>query len=299
MLKLLSREMVELEDQRIGLAAVDAGTLAEELDEIGGALGDDRLLATQGLGDIALPVRGIVLAFVGGSARAAVVVPLAAGLAAPGEVREREGLLAAAAGTGCVGGADGVMLSCAYTNICSRNGRTRHGLGLSVESTESRGVAQSGSAPGWGPGGRRFKSCLPDKQTARVHGPFVCLGDGRHLPRGPIWGPMLSRHATCAVGALLLARRLRRKPLTLTAVSAASSEDGIRVQMLRRNLASCMASLRSQLAGRIEATPPGPYAKPWEWRANRHPPLRSARRSRPCWSVERLRRSTTSLPPCS
>jgi hypothetical protein len=23
-------------------------------------------------------------------------------------------------------------------------------------------VAQSGSAPGWGPGGRRFKSCLPD-----------------------------------------------------------------------------------------------------------------------------------------
>jgi hypothetical protein len=26
-----------------------------------------------------------------------------------------------------------------------------------------RGVAQSGSAPGWGPGGRRFKSCLPDR----------------------------------------------------------------------------------------------------------------------------------------
>jgi hypothetical protein len=31
-----------------------------------------------------------------------------------------------------------------------------------VESTTSRGVAQSGSAPGWGPGGRRFESCLPD-----------------------------------------------------------------------------------------------------------------------------------------
>jgi protein-L-isoaspartate O-methyltransferase len=26
-------------------------------------------------------------------------------------------------------------------------------------------VAQSGSAPGWGPGGRRFKSCLPDSKT--------------------------------------------------------------------------------------------------------------------------------------
>jgi hypothetical protein len=26
-------------------------------------------------------------------------------------------------------------------------------------------VAQSGSAPGWGPGGRRFKSCLPDEKS--------------------------------------------------------------------------------------------------------------------------------------
>ena len=31
---------------------------------------------------------------------------------------------------------------------------------------EPRGVAQSGSAPGWGPGGRRFKSCLPDQGKA-------------------------------------------------------------------------------------------------------------------------------------
>jgi hypothetical protein len=38
----------------------------------------------------------------------------------------------------------------------------RHALDFPVESTMSRGVAQSGSAPGWGPGGRRFKSCLPD-----------------------------------------------------------------------------------------------------------------------------------------
>ena len=29
---------------------------------------------------------------------------------------------------------------------------------------EKRGVAQSGSAPGLGPGGRRFESCRPDKQ---------------------------------------------------------------------------------------------------------------------------------------
>ena len=29
---------------------------------------------------------------------------------------------------------------------------------------EQRGVAQSGSAPGLGPGGRRFESCHPDKK---------------------------------------------------------------------------------------------------------------------------------------
>ena len=28
-----------------------------------------------------------------------------------------------------------------------------------------RGVAQSGSAPGLGPGGRRFESCRPDKKS--------------------------------------------------------------------------------------------------------------------------------------
>ena len=36
-----------------------------------------------------------------------------------------------------------------------------------------RGVAQSGSAPGWGPGGRRFKSVSPITRTA---GKWVCFG---------------------------------------------------------------------------------------------------------------------------
>ena len=36
--------------------------------------------------------------------------------------------------------------------------------------TLSRGVAQSGSAPGLGPGGRRFESSLPDHLvTIKVH----------------------------------------------------------------------------------------------------------------------------------
>jgi hypothetical protein len=33
----------------------------------------------------------------------------------------------------------------------------------------SRGVAQPGSAPGWGPGGRRFKSCRPDGANRLSH----------------------------------------------------------------------------------------------------------------------------------
>ena len=37
--------------------------------------------------------------------------------------------------------------------------------GTRLSSARPRGVAQSGSAPGWGPGGRRFKSCLPDVRT--------------------------------------------------------------------------------------------------------------------------------------
>ena len=45
-----------------------------------------------------------------------------------------------------------------------------------------RGVAQPGSAPGLGPGGRRFESCRPDKngQSHCVIGRFclyyACLG---------------------------------------------------------------------------------------------------------------------------
>ena len=38
-----------------------------------------------------------------------------------------------------------------------------------------RGVAQSGSAPGLGPGGRRFESCRPDKQkgSSYLEEPFL------------------------------------------------------------------------------------------------------------------------------
>ena len=35
-----------------------------------------------------------------------------------------------------------------------------------------RGVAQAGSAPGLGPGGRRFESCLPDQKASHLRGFF-------------------------------------------------------------------------------------------------------------------------------
>ena len=38
---------------------------------------------------------------------------------------------------------------------------------------EERGVAQSGSAPGLGPGGRRFESCRPDFSLI-VNVGFLC-----------------------------------------------------------------------------------------------------------------------------
>jgi hypothetical protein len=78
--------MVELEHERIGLATVDARPLAEELDEIGGALSDELLFPAHRVRYVALAVRRTVLAFVGSSASAAIVVPLPTRPPTPGKV---------------------------------------------------------------------------------------------------------------------------------------------------------------------------------------------------------------------
>ena len=41
-------------------------------------------------------------------------------------------------------------------------------------------MAQSGSALGWGPSGRRFKSCLPDQQRSRYG--FTNAAEAQQLP---------------------------------------------------------------------------------------------------------------------
>ena len=57
--------------------------------------------------------------------------------------------------------------------------------------TTPRGVAQSGSAPGWGPGGRRFKSCLPDSRKSLQIALFsvsVQLVGGHNSAVSNVWG---------------------------------------------------------------------------------------------------------------
>jgi hypothetical protein len=44
-----------------------------------------------------------------------------------------------------------------------------------IASLQCRGVAQPGRAPGSGPGGRRFKSSLPDHLSNKLNDPHYCL----------------------------------------------------------------------------------------------------------------------------
>ena len=90
----LVAQVVELEHQRIALAAVDAGVLAEEADEKGGPFADDGLLPSLRIGEIAVAVRCVVLLLVLSSASAAVVVELPACPPSPGKFGDRLGLAA-------------------------------------------------------------------------------------------------------------------------------------------------------------------------------------------------------------
>ena len=114
----LVSEVVELEDDRVGLAAVDAGVGAEVLDEIRRALERKLLLPAAGLIHVALFIRQVVLAFVGRSTLAAHVVALTATLPPPIELAERLDLAAATASSPAIGRRN------AHTNTCSHQRRT-------------------------------------------------------------------------------------------------------------------------------------------------------------------------------
>ena len=52
-----------------------------------------------------------------------------------------------------------------------------------------RGVAQSGSALGWGPSGRRFKACLPDFRLGVLPTHRAACGDGETMGSSPFREP--------------------------------------------------------------------------------------------------------------
>jgi hypothetical protein len=150
----------------VALTAVDARMRPEVLDEIFGALERKGSLAGLGLGHVARAVGSVVLSFVIRTAQDAVVVSLPSRLPAPRELLDRLELLAAAAAPQPL-----VLVVGRHTeHMFAIAGDTSLAACLVVQrrsrriDRRPRGVAQSGSAPGWGPGGRRFKSCLPDSQ---------------------------------------------------------------------------------------------------------------------------------------
>jgi len=107
-------------------------------------------------------VRRVVPLLVCGATHAAKVVPLLPLHAAPRELVER---LHGAA----------VTASSELGAVFHEHMFASASDGQARRLDPSRGVAQSGSAPGWGPGGRRFKSCLPDS-TAQVQSLLADLG---------------------------------------------------------------------------------------------------------------------------
>ena len=86
-IEVLVPAMIELQEKRVGLAAVNAGPRAQEVDEIRRPFRDERPFSLHRARDITLVVQYVVLPFVGGSAGAAVVVALTARLPAPGKVQ--------------------------------------------------------------------------------------------------------------------------------------------------------------------------------------------------------------------
>ena len=70
----LVAQMVEIEDHRVRLAAVDARVGLEELDQVQRALEAELLLLDPGLLDVSLTIRSVVLPAIRGPARPAVVI---------------------------------------------------------------------------------------------------------------------------------------------------------------------------------------------------------------------------------
>jgi hypothetical protein len=95
-------EVIELKHDRIVLSAIDTWMLAQISDQKLEAFRHDRFSPATGRGDVSPPVRRVVSLLVCGPAWAAIVVALAFGLAAPGEIFYRLLLPATSATPHCL-----------------------------------------------------------------------------------------------------------------------------------------------------------------------------------------------------
>jgi hypothetical protein len=87
--------VIELQDQRIGLAAVNARMSPEELDEERGSHQRYETLPRLCVVDVSLSIGGVVFLLVCGSAPSTVVVELSSGTTTPREIGDRFPRLAA------------------------------------------------------------------------------------------------------------------------------------------------------------------------------------------------------------
>jgi hypothetical protein len=94
--ELLAAEVIELENDRIALAAVCAW-MPTVLNDKRRAFGDQSVSPTRRRSNVTLPVLQVVLPFVGGPARAAVRVEFPECASVPGKLRGRLKLAATAA----------------------------------------------------------------------------------------------------------------------------------------------------------------------------------------------------------
>ena len=146
----LSREMVELEHHRIVLTAIGTRMGLEVLDEVRGPLRRSRLCLTPRLVDVPLldsrgnapcrtPIGTVDRGCRADPALAGAIVNSTSGLSSPHRPHLRS-----------------------ECPIIRTHVRAKCRTELDVDSPPPRGVAQSGSAFGWGPKGRWFKSSRPD-----------------------------------------------------------------------------------------------------------------------------------------
>jgi hypothetical protein len=82
----LIAQVVELEYNRVGFAAIDAGVGSEVLDQVRSPLQRERTLPIPRLGHVSIAIRLVVLPVVLGSARSAEVVELSTRSPPPREV---------------------------------------------------------------------------------------------------------------------------------------------------------------------------------------------------------------------